>query len=196
MSREPNASREPSRRLFFALWPDEAMQGALAEASREALRRSDGQPVPVQNYHFTLAFLGSVVESRIEGVQAVATRVAAAFREVRQTSGARVRIGLDRIEYWKKHEILCATSTTPSADAAALSEALKQALTAEGFAPDLKPFRAHVTLARKVRRATADRTLPPIWWDFPAFHLVESQTLPSGSLYSSRAKWLLDAPAR
>jgi len=196
MSREPGTSKEPGRRLFFALWPDEAMQGALAEASREAIRRSEGQPVPVQNYHFTLAFLGSVAESRIEVVQAVAARVAADFRGERQASGAYVRIGLDRIEYWKKQEILCATASTASPAAVALSDALKQALTAEGFAPDLKPFRAHVTLARKVGRATAHQTVPPIWWDFPAFHLIESQTLPAGSLYSSRANWPLDAPAR
>jgi 2'-5' RNA ligase len=69
-------------------------------------------------------------------------------------------------------------------------------LTADGFAPDLKPFRAHATLARKVRRVTGERNMPAVRWIFNDFRLIESRTAPSGSIYSSREIFILDARLR
>lgn len=135
-----------------------------------------------------------------------ADRVALAFQDVAASSvtsddrnaspDAPVSITLDHIDYWRKSEILCATSRAEPAAAIALAETLKRALTEHGFAPDLKPFRAHATLARKVRRVTRDRDMPPVHWSFRDFRLIESQTAPTGSLYSSREIYPLDTHAR
>jgi len=51
-----------TRRLFFALWPDEATREQLAHITRKAVRGSGGRPIPVENLHSTLVFLGSVPE--------------------------------------------------------------------------------------------------------------------------------------
>jgi len=185
--------RSPSRRLFFALWPTVALQSALSEAARPVLATCDGKPTPAQNLHLTLAFLGSVAESRIPDLTPVAARVALAFQD---TAPAPIEVELDTLDYWRKSEILCATSTTEPAYAVALAETLKRALTENGFAPDLKPFRPHATLARKVRRVTHDRNMPPVLWSFRDFHLVESRTAPTGSLYSTREIYPLDIGAR
>jgi RNA 2',3'-cyclic 3'-phosphodiesterase len=181
--------RERTRRLFFALWPDEAMQSALAEAARAVVSTCDGTPVPTRNFHFTLAFLGSVPESRIADLTPIAARVALAFQDV---STAPISITLDRIELWRKSQVLCATSRAQPSHAIALAETLKRTLTEHGFAPDLKPFRAHATLVRKVRRVTRERDMPTVSWSFREFRLVESQTAPSGSLYSAREIYALD----
>src|SRR5581483_1918956 len=84
------ARREPTRRLFFALWPQEAEQLDLERASRDALRplqnslrasredpRSAPGPrlVPSCNFHLTLAFLGSIPMSRVAQVQSIAAEV-------------------------------------------------------------------------------------------------------------------------
>jgi RNA 2',3'-cyclic 3'-phosphodiesterase len=203
---------EPTRRLFFALWPDESMQAALAAATRTVVAASDGVAVPAQNFHFTLAFLGAVGESRIPELGQIAAGVAATspqaagggsdrdgWRRARadpRDSGKRgssISITLDRIEHWKQSQILCATATRETASAGALAEALARALTASGFAPDLKPFRAHATLARKVRRVSREREMPPVHWTFRDFRLVESRTDPRGAVYSSREIWPLYA---
>jgi 2'-5' RNA ligase len=50
----------------------------------------------------------------------------------------------------------------------------------------------HATVARKVRRVSGELHVEPVRWSFQEFHLVESQTSPSGSSYSTLKKWLLD----
>ena len=45
-------------RLFFALWPDDALRTALAAATAPAIAQVAGQVVPPGNLHVTLAFLG------------------------------------------------------------------------------------------------------------------------------------------
>src|SRR5690606_7943609 len=46
------------RRIFFALWPDDATRGAIERACRQAVRRSGGRPTAKRNLHLTVAFLG------------------------------------------------------------------------------------------------------------------------------------------
>ena len=72
----------------------------------------------------------------------------------------------------------CAGAGEPrDADAASsLALSLKNETAAAGFSPDLKPFRAHVTVARKVARAPAALALQPVLWRFDAFALIESRT--------------------
>jgi len=64
-----------------------------------------------------------------------------------------------------------------------LSTALKLQLTSAGFTPDLKPFRAHVTLARKVSHSIPTMEMDPVVWRFTEFALVDSRTGPGGSAY-------------
>ncbi|HVY82186.1 MAG TPA: RNA 2',3'-cyclic phosphodiesterase [Steroidobacteraceae bacterium] len=180
---------EPRHRLFFALWPSDTMQLALANAARAVLAACDGTSVPTQNLHLTLAFLGDVPASRVTELIDIGARVAAA-------RGEPIAITLDRIDYWRKPQLLCATATHSALGAAALAADLKSALTERGFAPDLKPFRVHATLARKVRRVTRDRAMAPVRWSFGAFRLIESRTTAQGSLYSSREIFGLDERRR
>ena len=68
---------------------------------------------------------------------------------------------------------------------------MKRELVAAGFTPDLKPFRPHVTLARKVRVAGGRERirdegleLRPIRWTFSSFALVDSRTEEDGAIYT------------
>jgi len=197
-----------TRRLFFALWPDERMQSALAEATRAITEAADGRSIPAENFHLTLAFLGSVEEAKIATLSSIAAHVAEAFRNLSHTGGgplaqaerdshqritsdAPIAITLDKVEHWRKPELLCATASEVAPEAAALAQVLKEALVAAGFAPDLKPFRVHATLARKVRRVSRALTMPPVAWTFTELRLIESRTDPRGSAYSTVEKWVL-----
>jgi 2'-5' RNA ligase len=183
----PNANvtaSEPSRRLFFALWPDEALRGALAEAVHDAVHgvveTSGGRPIPASNFHVTLVFVGSVVESRIRELSAIAERVASDWAP----EWPSVQLPFDRVEYWQKPKIICATASVPSVAATALADVLKAHLTDAGFAPDLKPFRAHITLARKVPLGNHEHSMRSVLWGFAEFALVDSRTEPTGSVYT------------
>jgi RNA 2',3'-cyclic 3'-phosphodiesterase len=177
--------------LFFALWPDRVLQNALASTAQNIVLASGGRAVPPENLHITLAFLGSVLEARIEEVVAIAADVA---NEVPREP---LRITLDVIEYWKKPKLLCVTNkrAPEGAPGAVLADALKSRLTAAGFAPDLKPFRAHVTLARKAGRSAHAHSMSPMIWDLTDFALVASRTGPSGSVYTVLQTFQFGIPA-
>ncbi len=107
------------------------------------------------------------------------------------TAPSSLDVTLDAIDYWPRSQLLCAMASRTPGGAAQLAEALRQSLVAAGFSPDLKPFRAHVTLARQVRARPAARGMSPVKWTFDDFALIESRTGPAGSLYSVLERWPL-----
>lgn len=220
----PSAASSSRPRLFFALWPSAVFQAALAAATRDVVLACGGRCVPAANFHVTLAFLGSMAEHRIRALLAVARSVAhdsgsehtgsdgALKSEAFGLGQCGVTLEFDRIEYWRKPRLLCATAgdkgestgQRPESDvrqsgAGALARLLKSRLTAAGFSLDAKPFRAHVTLARKVMSGpespsgagSDELVMRPIRWTFTDFALVDSLTAPGGSLYSVLDSWPL-----
>lgn len=174
-----------TRRVYFALWPDPAQQAQLAEATKASVAESRGRATPTGNLHVTLAFVGSVPTARLAEVRDVGARVAAEA----PASGA--RLSFTGLECWRRAGVLCAVAEESDPASAALADGLKRGLVAARFAPDLKPLRPHVTLARKVRTAGGrERTqedglaLRPIVWTFSSFALVDSRTEAGGSIYT------------
>lgn len=154
------------------------MREAMVAATRKLVRASGGRPVPARNLHVTMTFLGSVPERRL-GELAEAARAAAPGPQA-----APLGLSFDHLEYWRPAQLLCAAPAEPSEPAAALAGRLQARLAEGGFAPDLKPFRPHVTVVRKVLRPGRIGKVRPVLWSFTHLALVESRTLPAGSLYS------------
>ena len=177
-------------RLFFALWPAAPEQQELAQASAAGVADSLGRAIPAANLHVTLAFLGNVDPVRLAPLRALAQDLAA-----RNAVGpAPLQLHFQVLEHWVRPQILCATAgaANPAARAAALADGIRQATLAAGFVPDLKPFHAHVTVARKVTRAPTQQKLPRVTWNCPAFALVASTTSAAGSVYSVIESYPLD----
>ena len=166
-------------RLFFALWPDGAMQAALAAPVSEIELGPDSRAVPAKNFHLTLAFLGAVPQSRFEALSEIAARFARAF----DPGALPLRLTLDTVEHWSKSQVLCATASETPPATVSLGESLQAALSSAEFTPDLKTFHPHVTLARNVKRRIRPAPIPSVEWSFNGFVLVQSQTLPTGSVY-------------
>jgi 2'-5' RNA ligase len=170
---------EPTQRLFFALWPQEHERQALARATAKAARSCGGRPVPAPNLHVTLAFLGSVPLRRVGELRALAQRTARAFSQ-----DAPLALRFETLAHWPRQQILCALAAAAPRGAQALAEALKDCAAAAEFSPDLKPFHAHVTVARKVTHAPPRPALRAVVWRFDAFALLDSRTEPAGPIYS------------
>ena len=181
------ASREAARRLFFALWPGEAMRQAMALATAEAVQASGGRPVSAANLHITLAFLGSVPERQLPQLGTIARRAASPsgtdLTDLPLADEPRIELAFDHLEYWRAAHLLCAVPAEPPARVAALVRGLQALLTEGGFAPDLKPFRPHVTVVRKVSRPGRAK-MHRVVWRFTELALIESRTLAEGALYS------------
>jgi RNA 2',3'-cyclic 3'-phosphodiesterase len=170
---------ERSQRLFFALWPDKESRRALGAVTARAVRRCGGRPVPVASLHVTLTFLGGVPHSQLAQLQRIAREQATACAQ-----DVPLCLTFERLVHWPRQQILCVPATENAGGAHALAAALSEATAAAGFRPDLKPFRAHVTVARKVARLARAPALRPVVWRFAAFALVESRTEESGAVYS------------
>jgi 2'-5' RNA ligase len=101
------------------------------------------------------------------------------------------------LEYWEVPKILCATASEPSVPALRLAVALGEAALEAGFSPDIKPFRAHLTLARKIRADMAAVVPfplplnPPLRVNCDRFVLMKSQREDGRSTYSVVESWPL-----
>ena len=178
------AARVATRRLFFALWPEETEKEQMTAAVRHAVIRCGGRPVPPSCYHVTLAFLGSVPEDKVAILERLAGQIAL------MAHGAPIQLTFDRIEYWRRAALICATGE-PSPDAERLAGVFKSKLVEAGFTPDLKPFRPHVTVARKVPPGNHEEILERVRWKVTSSALVDSRATPGGSSYSILHSWPL-----
>ena len=130
----------PNRRLFFALWPDETTRGALAEFTREAVRRSGGRRVPAENFHVTLAFLGDQPATLFDAIVRVGAAIVATPFE----------LTLNRFGYWPKPRAFWIGPTETPPALARLADDLWDGMEALGLPREQRLFKPHVTLARKV----------------------------------------------
>ena len=167
-------------RVFFALWPGDLARADLAHATRQAVRGCGGRPVPAHNLHATLVFIGSIAVTRLPVLVALASGIA------RSKGVAPFELDFERVEYWPKPRVLVAmaNASVGVAAATALARALLEATQRENFAPDSKPFRPHITIARKVGKLTPVLEMQRTRLAFDSFALAESRTLPEGPVYS------------
>jgi len=166
-------------RLFFALWPDDAVRAALASASTAIHRVAGGRVTGPESIHMTLAFLGDCDADRLGALKAAAARV-------------RVRpfeLVLDEAGFWKHNRIAWVGAKGISAALGALVEELRAALADAQFAFDPRPFVPHVTLVRKAQPGFAMPALDPIRWPVDGFALVRSVMKPAGSDYLVESRW-------
>ena len=166
-------------RLFFALWPDDAVRAELARWSRELHALCGGRITRPENLHVTLAFLGGVEDARVAEIERTA-----------DTAGLRAcTLILDRAGYWKHNRIAWAGASVVPPEVEALVSGLRAALAKSQIRFDAKPFVSHVTLLRDAREPRAIPELAPIEWRLDGFALVQSVTLPRGSRYEIRKSW-------
>jgi 2'-5' RNA ligase len=166
-------------RLFFALWPDEAVRAQLAHWGRELHAVCGGRPTRTENLHLTVAFLGNVEGAQLAEVERAAGEVTPRV----------VSLVLDQPGYWKHNRIAWAGATAVPAEIEKSVAELRGALARSHIGFDTKGFVSHVTLLRDAREPRAMPALRPIEWRLDGFALVQSVMLPRGSRYKVRKFW-------
>jgi 2'-5' RNA ligase len=171
-----------AQRLFFALWPPEDLQAALAGEARRALAGHRGRPVPAANLHITLAFLG-----------ATAPADRACYERAADTLAGRpgFSLVLDHLAFHRRRGMLWARPAEAPQALLDLARALGDALAACGRAPEQRPFRAHVTLAREAAGLPRTQPMTPRTWPVSRFVLVASEPGPGGVEYRLLRSWAL-----
>lgn len=170
-------------RTFFALWPDTAVRDALAGLAHEVASEADGRVSATENLHLTLAFLGEVASPRIAVLQAIGAAAASAVPAFGLT--------LDRVGMFRGSEIAWAGASTVPAALALLVSELGDAVAAQGFALDPRPFQVHVTLARRCRKPPSVSRAVSIAWPVARLVLNASKLAPHGPRYRELGAWPL-----
>ncbi|MCP5300879.1 MAG: RNA 2',3'-cyclic phosphodiesterase [Chromatiaceae bacterium] len=152
-----------ARRLFFALWPDDAVRHALLHWQTHNLTH-DVRWQHRDDLHLTLAFLGQVDGARVDGLRDLAAGlVAAPFALV-----------VDEIGWWPRAQVVWAGPSSVPGELSALHARLVEGLAGKGFVPEDRPYRPHITLARKVATEPLLGPLLPLAWRVRELALVAS----------------------
>lgn len=133
---------EPFKRLFFALDCTESQRRAIAQW-RRGLGLRNGKPVPTENFHLTLLFLGDVETAQVPAI-------CAAVDGLRLPS-APLRLVLDQLQGWPRSGVLVLAPRQAPPALRQLVYALQQALLPLGFIEQAREFRPHLTLSREFR---------------------------------------------
>jgi 2'-5' RNA ligase len=174
-----SAGRGVTRRLFFALWPNESERGALLDAFGATIAAAGGRAVLPSHLHLTLEFLGAVPDAERAALETLGAALALP-EEV---------VVLDRLHWWARAATLVVAPGAPGPGLLAAQVQLRETLKGRGFRVDSRPFRPHVTLARKVRSAPPLAAPAGVAWRLNELALVESLSQPQGSRYVPLARW-------
>jgi len=173
-------------RLFFALWPDADARERVANAAAALRLGGDARPLPRENYHVTLAFVGEVPPSRLAVLQQIG--------RAQRFAGCVIRF--DAYDYWPDPQVAVLLARTTPAPLLELWTRLHRdlALHAAGSNPECPhSLRTHITLAREVAQAPVLPAMSPFSWRTRSFSLVHSPTRGAGSVYTVVDTWpLLD----
>ncbi len=176
-------------RLFIGIplkTPLQAELEAVQSRLKSLLRDASCVWTRRENFHITVRFLGEVAEEQVKILQRMLDGIA------QQTSSS--KLSIDSLGYFPpRGRVRVIWAGGKSSELLKISHSLDQTLADLGFAPEEKPFHAHVTLARvgKDSRLTARRLQPvidslqfaPLTQKIDSIALFQSIQIPGGTHY-------------
>ena len=153
-------------RIFFTFVPDRPKREAVANWRDTCDFGPAARPVPADNFHVTLYFLGAIAPEAIEGLRSAAATVpfAAGHIELRAP------------EVWV-HGV-AVLRAEPSLELLDLRVRLECASAPFAQAPETRSWKPHLTLARQAsaNASTITPASPPLGgWEVRRFGLFESR---------------------
>lgn len=162
-------AQNPAMRLFTALWPDPVVRAAIAQHQQAWAWPPRAAVVKPERLHLTLHFLGEVPTQRLPEL---AGGLHASFDPF--------TLELRHGEVWPNGVAVLQPARVPEA-LALLHAAVGQAVAGLGVAVEGRPYRPHVTLARRARGARPAQA--QLTWRVDAGYVLV-QSLPGAGGYS------------
>lgn len=170
-----------TQRLFFALWPEDQLRQQIKRHCKTILRHGGGRPVDPENIHFTLAFLGNVDVQQQNCIEHLADQIQLPSFEFK----------IDVVSHFPKSRVLWVGPSEMPAVLVALATELRDGAMRCGIQMDMRPYRAHMTMMRKVTHTSGEMRIRPVAWQANSFVLVNSVTYPEGVKYQVVREWPL-----
>jgi 2'-5' RNA ligase len=178
-------------RTFIAVFPPKEVSLRVEDQVGEVRSSSsDAKWVPAENLHFTLRFLGSLPEERLDFLaRCVAESV------VEEAPFELTLSGLGAFPSATRPRVLWVGTSMGAERLTAIARNVEAALRREGFGKADRPFTPHLTVARwrrpqrfpKVTEIIESTSLEAGPFRVEAVHVMESKLRPQGPIYTSRA---------
>lgn len=169
-------------RVFFALWPQPAIQRKLHGLAKTYQAQCGARVMRTETLHMTLQFIGNIKAAQLSKLIKAADRI---------SGMPPFTLELNTLSFWKHNRIGYATLKSDTPALKALVSALQQNLANENIALDSTKFSPHVTLFRNVEHILVPQDFAPVTWQVNSFVLVESVTTNQKSEYRILREWPL-----
>ncbi|MCX4188796.1 RNA 2',3'-cyclic phosphodiesterase [Methylophaga sp. OBS3] len=169
-----------SERLFFALLPDSQAKQAITSVMNQ-ISDAGLRLYPQTNLHQTLVFIGQFEQSQIQAL----------ITDCHAISLPPITMQFEVLEFWDKPKVLCLTAKHQSQALQKLVHSLQNVVQKHGITLEQRPYRPHITIARKAKQTT-ELSFTPIRFTANEFVLMRSVSTENGPVYEPIYRWPLN----
>lgn len=162
-----------TKRLFFALWPDDQVVRKIHQHAIKHFSACQGRILEKNNWHITLAYFGS----------ADAKTQACLEERVNKIKSQPFELNLSKCGFWPQPKVAWLAPEEIPEVLKQLMNDIQQVIIPCGFKPDSRDYQPHITLVRKAKHQPAVSKVAPIHLQVTRFCLVESKTSQHGAEY-------------
>ncbi len=162
-----------TRRLFFALWPNDQQRDSLRNHITSVAKIVEGDQVYRGNWHVTTAFIGNCDESLLPVL----------LKRKEEIAVEPFRLRFDRLEFWPRPRVACLVASTVPPELERLVRALNGILEDCSIPVEDRAYRPHITVVRRARAFETQRLAQPALVEWSSVELVESVSQPGGAVY-------------
>lgn len=170
-----------SQRLFFALLPDASAKAEIVTIQAQ-LPSDQLRLYPADNLHQTLVFLGAIADEQLMPLISACQTI-----ELPPIS-----MQFEKLMFWPQPKVLCLLAETLPETLVTLVDELQAIASEFDIRLDQRPYRPHITLARKASEAIAI-DFAPIRFTADEFVLMQSVSSDNGPVYRPLYRWPLSA---
>ena len=169
------------KRLFFALPCPNPTRRAVLDWREHNLKRLKHHWVPEPNLHITLAFIGGVEDDRVDAL----------FKLGDAIRGQSFGLELNRVGQFGRGKYVWLGPSRIPRELGDLAETLNRHLADQGFPVDRRPYKPHLTLAKKAPPVPLPEAPEGIGMPVDSFALYESVPVEKGVRYDVLKSWPL-----